>query len=393
MKNSIYLLCLVTFLFAACSGNDDTTIPEEEEGSNFVIVDYNPKESYTAEEVTIQTEGIDATATIEVYFSGVQAAILETGTNIIKTRVPSGANSGELTVIYNSEEISVGAIGITEETDVVYGEKSNNGENNSVYTINLGDATTGELIYTAAGYDQVGRVSFSKESNTFFNGYSVQCGQTGGCSTSFVLKNRDNELSKSISICTDLDCNESIRIKTFSTGKFIYEFFRDDLFFGELEHRLVSVDLYTMQSTTLRDYVVQGESNITAGVYLDSTNEILSFDNEKLIKFNLNNFTKAEYDYPGISLGSFIRTQSGRIFALNNLNAIVEINPMNGEIIEEIYTNAGNLNYLSYSESTGRFFWLADANGSSELHIYNPSNQIETIINTQDSFYKIFTDY
>jgi|GEM_PF-3791927 len=346
MKYAILLVSRVVLL--SCNKGDDME-NQGQESFNLVIVDYSPKESYTAEEVTIQTEGIDSTATIEVYFSGTQATFFEIDRNFLKTRVPTGAHSGELSVIYNSEEFNLGTIDITQETDILYGEKSNSGENNSIYTVNLGDGTTGELIYTASGYDQVGRVSFSKESNTFFNGYSVQCGSVGGgCFTSFVLKNRDDELSRSITICTDLKCNEYLITKSFSNGKFIYEFFRDDFFVGEPTHHLVSIDLYTMQSTTLRDYIVNGESNITGGLYVDGTNEILGFNNEKFVKFNLNDFTRTEYDYTGVALGNFISTQSGRIFTTNNLNAIVEINPTNGEIIADIYTGTENISPILF---------------------------------------------
>ncbi len=280
MKNKIYLFFILTIFLAACSSNDDPVAMQEEEAFNLIIVDYNPKETYTAEEIVIQTEGIDSTASIEVFFSGIQAPFYEIDGNSLRTRVPTGASSGEFSVVYNTEEISVGPIDIIEETDILYGERSNSGENNTLHHINMSDGTTGELVYAAVGYDQVGGISFSKESNTFMNWYSILCGSSG-CSSHIVLRNRDNELRASIHICTDLDCNEGVSSISFSNGKYIYEY-RYDTFPGFPVHNLYSIDLYTMERTLLRDYLVEGESNITGGLYIDSTNEILGFRNENL---------------------------------------------------------------------------------------------------------------
>ena len=79
MKNSIYLLLILAFI----SCNKDDGAPT----SNVSILDFNPKHTFTAEEVTIETTELDSTATIEVLFSGVPALGVRREDNTIVARV------------------------------------------------------------------------------------------------------------------------------------------------------------------------------------------------------------------------------------------------------------------------------------------------------------------
>ena len=80
------------------------------------------------------------------------------------------------------------------------------------------------------------------------------------------------------------------------------------------------------------------------------------------------------------------------MFAVNNTNTIVEIDSNNGEILEEIYTWNENLEFLQYSESTGRFFWVDHTTGVTIVNIFNPENQIRTEIIMDEYIRKLFID-
>lgn len=312
------------------------------------------------------------------------------GSNII-ARVPSGASSGDISISYNEKVVIVGAVDINQETDKLYagiGDDDIGGP--SFYELNTDNGTIGDLYFKAAGYDGVSRVLFSKESNTVFNSYCVQCGMVG-CFCGYVAQNLDNGLDWSRTVCTDFICPPAgYLVKSMAKEKLFY------VYYDQASNFLASLDLLTFQSTLLRDFNVHGEINIPFGsLYIEDTNQLVGFDNasQNFIWVNLDDFTTSEFSYPDVLLSSLQQSQSGRIFATFNNITIVELNPTNGEIIEEIYTHIANINSLSYSESTGRFFWYGNNGDSSRLYIFNPSNQITTVIQFQEKFTQVVSDY
>ena len=151
-----------------------------------------------------------------------------------------------------------------------------------------------------------------------------------------------------------------------------------------------------MERTIIRDYLEHGASTIGFNsIHLEDSNELVYYNNtnDKFVRFSLDSFTGIEYDYPDISLKTLTLAKSGKIFGSLNSNTIVEISPTTGEIIEEIFVNDSTLDFLSYSESTGRFYWLDNASDNSVVYIYNPANQVKTAVPFQENFTKIFTDY
>ena len=394
MKFNIYLVILI-ILVSACSSDNSVEEGGMEQETNLEVLDYNPKESYTSEEVTIVTTGIDSTVALEAFISGVNAQIVKIANDDIIVRVPSQAVSGELMLKAGQTEINVGEVQIKKEEDVLYGEyigENQYGEDTwMAYEIDLDNATAANLLYEAKGYDQVGSLYFSNKTNTFFNGYCVQCGSVGGgCHCSYVFTNLDNDLSSSVTICTDLECNESFRLKSYNNGKAIYEYYRSDYYSDS--HSLKSLDFSTMQTTTLRDYIQNPVVPIpSSSLYIHERNELVAFDNAYKV-ISLNDFTTENFEYPGVNLTSLYLDTTGRMFAVNNMNTIVEIDSNNGEILEEIYTWNENLEFLQYSESTGRFFWVDHTTGVTIVNIFNPENQIRTEIIMDEYIRKLFID-
>jgi len=396
MKKLIFLLSIVVFV--SCSKENKPTDPENG-NSSLTVIDFNPKQTYSFEEVVIEVEELDESATIEVLFNGVASNRVEIQENTIRARVPQQATTGEITLKYNTEDISVGTLEITQEMDKIYAQDDLN-YLSKIYKLNSSNGSFGEVFYDVPGYDLVGFLSFSKESNTILTAYSVQCGQTGGCYTDFTIDNMNGQ-----SITYHIRTDDPI-VSGFEE-RFIHSLVNDKFYFiyyfrfpGTVTHYLAEIDLNTMQRTILRDFVVSGESFLANGsIFLENTSELVGFDNQNdlFIILNLNDYSNTIFEYPNTSLTDLNLTLSGDIFGTYNANIIAKVNPENGSIIEEVFTANRNIRDLSYSESTGRFFWFeyteTGADNSTELHIYNPVNQIETWIQTEEIIDALFTDY
>lgn len=403
MKTIKYILFALVII--SCSKDKDENVILEEEGieeenSNpaLTVVDYNPKQTYSYEEVVIEVEELDETATIEIIFNGVTSNNVEIEGNQIKTRVPQQATSGEIIVKYNSEDIAIGSIEITQEMDKLYGGIFvDEFEGDEYFEINLSDGSIGAFFINAIGWDIVGDIIFSKQSNVAYNTHSVQCGSSG-CSKDYIFKNWNTGVIAGYTFCTDFDClTRYLRFKAMGNTQAFYEVYLEyyDVNGVVFYHYLASLDLMTMQVTPLRDYTVEGFLPIPSSVHDEEANELKGFDNNsnKFVRVNLDTFAVSEFVYPNIELKNLILSQTGNLFGILNSNTLVEINPMNGEILDEIFTSDDNFMDLSYSESTGRFFWLNNLTDDSAIHIFNPENGIETVVFAQESINQIFTDY
>ena len=266
----------------------------------------------------------------------------------------------------------------------------------NVFELNVDSGNFGSIYYPFQGpinYFSSGYIEYSGEYNTIYSGYYGDCANGGNCKSRALLQNLDNNLKK-IFVFSGAGTSEEFsydKIVSFGETKLIYIHIN---LAPNLEKNLYSIDYETFGETHLCDFVSQGEIEIPlSSTYLESINKLVKFNevNNEYIVFDFDTFSETIYSYPNTVLSNIIQIKSGRVFAIKDRESIVEINPLNGETIELISNVEwyNSTSPLSYSESTGRFFWV----NSSTIHIYSLEGQTESTIVTQENIDQIFTDY
>ena len=139
MKTPIYIICLITFLCAACSDNDDPVIMQEEEQeelpiddeptggdqgdpepAKFVVTGFSPTEAYTGETVTIVGDSINLSTEYIVTFNDIESPRVIVTETQIKAVIPNGEAGGTIRVQHNSFDIEIGVINVTLEDTFIF---------------------------------------------------------------------------------------------------------------------------------------------------------------------------------------------------------------------------------------------------------------------------------
>lgn len=395
MKISRNILLFVSLLAIGCSSDDENAEGDQSGEANLEIIDYSPKQTFTAEEVTIQLQTIDTTKAIEVLFSGIQSPSLEKSTTEIKARVPSGAESGDIIIRYEGIETNVGAIEITHEEATIYVYVQD-----EVSSFNIAEGVLNEFIIelpSEYGEGGVGNVMYTSTYNALYSQYCILCG-TSGCSCHGSVRNLENGMGAGIFLSGDLGEPYLASVMGLTEESLFYIVRDIDLLSGQETRILKRINLETMQSELIWDFVQQGELSLPykpvgIGDLLVGYKEVNS--NFKYRIFNLNTFETIEFDATNIS--SLKVKEDGTLYGINSqTKEIVILDSQNGEVLETVFQAEGNIRNVFYSESTMRYFWMESQgsgdNYSTTLKILNPSNDIVTSIVTNPVISGIFLD-
>lgn len=396
MKYALFFLCIITLL--SCN-KDDEMDNQEQDTSNLVIVDYNPKESYTAEEVTIQIEGIDSTATIEVFFSGVKSEIVSINGNNLVARVPSNASSGDLRVKFEGQDNLVGVIEITQETNDFY-VMFEDDINETFSTVSfrpydIGNDMVGNSFFNMTQIGPfISNTDISKSKNLLYFANSVDCGQNGGCfGEGYLYDLSNNKKLETFPIFSDAASFSRTIISTF-----------EDKFFWisrDTNPESRTFNEYNLDTGLVErsvDSIAEGNPAMPLQVFLPETNEIVGFrfGGNKYGRTNLDTFEYVEF-----TTDDYIRhlnlTSEGKLIGVSVLNKqLVEIDKQNGDVKEVIYEPGFTIISWDYSSTTGRYFILekcgCGGNPQTKLSIYNPNNGVTTLLSNNLAIGNILTN-
>ncbi|RDK88524.1 hypothetical protein C8D94_101398 [Marinirhabdus gelatinilytica] len=392
-------LLITTLLFVGCSSSDDMN-EQVQNSSNFSVIDYNPKETYTAEEVTIQTEGLDPTATIEVHFSGVKSDKVSINGNAIVARVPRNSSSGDLTITMNGNENIAGTISITEETDDFYIAYEDSPDEPfsliSFRPYDIGNDMVGDPLFNMTQIGPfVSNIEVSKSKNLLYFANSVDCGQTGGCfGEGYLYDLSNNEKIETFPIFSDAVSFSRSIISTFEDAFFWISRNNDPI---DMSRTFVKYNLDTGLVEQTIDLIAQGDPKMPLQVFLPETNEIVGFwfGNNKYGRTSLDTFQYVEYTKDHYIKNLNI-TSEGKLIGNSYLDSqLVEIDKINGDVLDIIYATGYTIQSWEYSSSTGRYFILEKCCANeprSRLNIYNPTNGVTTLLSDNLEILGIFSN-
>lgn len=373
------------------------------------VLNYTPTIGYVGDEITFQAEAIDTTIRYIIKFDGIVAGNISANETELKARVPTGANSGNITIEYDRFNLDVGTFDVLESTDVLYIAQysSDSNPNPNIYKL---DMASGEIIEDI-GVLEYGcpefrhRTLYNSRSNTmvYFCGYGSG-GTGGGGSFAGIVNLETNERFNLQLItvepgggATNHNVIGAIGNEALYHNKYVY---RDDT-------KLVARRLDGTGSTTLFDATINiGYSNARTSSFVPSLNTFIGFYEDRN---NQNFFFKADITnqtYTSTEINDEITemliTSEDVIYGLRKLEQevyqIVQIDPISGDVILIIDTINDSLTNLNFSESSNRFYVGLGATSPvrmNKIYTYSLDTEISSIMTLNDDldFFSLMLAY
>lgn len=357
------------------------------------VSSYTPTTGYVGDEVTFQAEGIDTTTNYIIKFDGIVASNIFINESELKGRVPTGANSGNITIEYEQFNLNVGSFDLIESTDVLYIAQYNSDSNPNPNLYKL-DMASGEIIEDRGVLmywcpDFSNSTLYNSRSNTMVYFCSYGSAQSGGGSSAQILNLETNE-----SFGLTLHSSEP---GTYTTYNVIGAIGNEALYYNEFNinnntSKLVARRLDGTGTTILFDSSINiGYNTKRTSSFVPSLNTFIGFYENR----NRQNFffkadiTNQTYTSTEINdeITEILITSEDVIYGLRKLERevyqIVQIDPISGEVILIIDTVNYSLTNLNFSESSNRFYAGIGIQGivrMNQIYTYSLDSEISSIM-------------
>jgi len=316
-----------------------------------LVTSYLPTSGYVGNEIIIQVENIETTTNYIIKVDGLIASNISVSDTELKARIPTGANSGNITIEYQNTDLLVGPFEVLETTDellissfITYPPK--------IYRL---DMASGEIIENLAVFP--GNANFQSytkynpRSNTMVSYILAGGGQLWGSYSAYIL-----DIDTGIGYVLPL--SEYV-LGANTNFNHIGSIGDNDLFLNTFDEngnsKLIARDLDGQGDTILFDSTIRIGSvsgfiptlNSYIGYYTETVNHQFYF------KANLTNqtYTTSEIGTIHDKIIGLLITSEEDIYGLRFVNEgtqIVQIDPNTGEVIlviESVNERLKNLNF------------------------------------------------
>lgn len=370
------------------------------------VSNYTPTIGYVGDEITFQAEAIDTTISYIIKFDGIIASNISTNETELKARVPTGANSGDITIEYDQFNLNVGSFDVLESTDVLYIAQydSASNPNPNLYKLDMASGEIiedrGVLMYWCPDFSSA--TLYNSRSNTMVYFCSYRHGMGTGGSSAQILNLETNE-----SFGLTLHTSEP---GIFTTYNVIGAIGNEALYYNEYNihdntSKLVARRLDDTGTSILFDSSINiGYNTGRTSSFVPSLNAFIGFYENR----NRQNFffkadiTNQTYTSTEINdeITEILITSEDVIYGLRRLEwevyQIVQIDPNSGEVILVINTINHSLKNLNFSESSNRFYvGLEGGLRMNKIYTYSLGLEISSIMTLNDdlNFFSLMLKY
>ncbi len=337
----IHLIIIICFLILSCSSDDNNN--SNKQILKPTIENISTNRASIGDIIIINGKNFNSNETYLVKFNEIEGPIIEITPTQLKVEIPENATSGEIVLVYNNEEISVGTIEILLEAEVIdkmfvirddFTNKSilevNKTDGSIINTYNFKTDFPASVLPKSLIYETETKSIYGISSNTsssIIDGTIVKYNIETNTESSIILPTLSGGDYGDIIIAN----NRLFVIKDDFTNKSILEVNKTD---GSI------INTYNFKtdfpaSVLPKSLIYETE---TKSIYGISSNTSSSIIDGTIVKYNIETNTESSISLPTLSGGDYgdIIIANNRLFVIKDdftNKSILEVNKTDGSII------------------------------------------------------------